>query len=141
MKPLYIETSAILCWLFGEPDSGLVINALNNSDIVITSVLSIIETERVLIRAETGGLITSGEKQRLKGIFHKHSLSWNFLEINESVRKKASMPFPVEPVKSLDAIHLATALEFLIIYPDLVILSFDKRIVDNIIPSGLQSVS
>ena len=134
MKVLYI------CWLLEEPDSEVVLNTLNNYEVILTSVLSIIETERALIRAETEELITNGERQRLRGVFYKNSLSWNFLEINESVRNNASKSFPIEPVRSPDAIHLATALEFLLIYPDLVILSFDKRIIDNIVPLGLESI-
>lgn len=140
MKALYIETSAILCWLLGEPDSKIVMDAVNSCDMILTSVLSIIETERSLIRAEANELITNGERQKLKGIFYKTSKSWMYLEINEAVGKRACMSFPIEPIRSLDAIHLATALEFIQLYPELSILSFDKRIVDNILPLGLQSI-
>ena len=137
MSVLYIETSAILSWLFGEPDSHEVIDTMNKCETVLSSVLSLVETERALIRAETEGIINAGEHQRLKGIFAKHSISWVYLEINSSVRNRAAQPFPVEPIRTLDAIHLSTAVEFIQIYPDLVVLSFDKRIVDNIGPLGL----
>ena len=99
--------------------------------------LSIVETGRALIRAETEGIINAGEHQRLKGLFAEHSISWVYLEINSSVRNRATQPFPVEPIRSLDAIQLSTAIEFIQIYPDLVVFSFDKRIVDNIAPLGL----
>lgn len=89
-----------------------------------TSTLSLIETKRALIRAETERLITNAAHQRLKGIFRKVSASWNFLDKTGDVRKKACMPFPVEPVRSLDAIHLVTVLEFLLVYPDITILTF-----------------
>jgi predicted nucleic acid-binding protein len=137
MSVLYIETSAILSWLFGEPDSHEVIDTINKYETVLSSVLSIMETGRALIRAETEGIINAGEHQRLKGIFTEHSISWVYLEINSSVRNRATQPFPVEPIRTLDAIHLSTAIEFIQIYPDLVVLSFDKRIVDNIDPLGL----
>jgi len=137
MSVLYIETSAILTWLFGEPDSHEVIDTINKHKTVVSSVLSIVETGRALIRAETEGIINAGEHQRLKGLFAEHSISWIYLEINSSVRNRATRPFPVEPIRSLDAIHLSTAIEFIQIYPDLVVLSFDKRIVNNIAPLGL----
>ncbi len=137
MSALYIETSAILSWLFGEPDSHGVINEINKYETIISSVLSIIETGRALIRAETEGIIDIGEHQRLKGLFAEHLTSWAYLEINSSIRKRAAQAFPIEPIRNLDAIHLSTALEFLQIYPDLVVLSFDRRIVDNIAPLGL----
>ena len=136
MSVLYIETSAILSWLFGEPDSHEVIDTMNKYETVLSSVLSLVETERALIRAETEGIINAGEHQRLKGIFTRHSISWVYLEINSSVRNRATQPFPVEPIRTLDAIHLSTAVEFIQIYPDLVVLSFDKRILDNIGPLG-----
>lgn len=41
------------------------------------------------------------------------------------------------PVVLSDAIHLASALEALKVYPDLVVLSFDKRILENLEPLGL----
>ena len=137
MSVLYIETSAILSWLFGEPDSHEVIDTLNRNETVVSSVLSRIETGRALIRAETENIINAGEHQRLKGLFAEYSISWVYLEINSSVRSRAIQPFPVEPIRSLDAIHLSTAIEFIQIYPDLVVLSFDKRIVNNIAPLGL----
>ena len=137
MSVLYIETSAILSWLFGEPDSYEVIDSINKHETVVSSVLSIVETGRAFIRAETEGIINAGEHQRLKGLMLEHSISWVYLEINSSVRNRATQPFPVEPIRSLDAIHLSTAIEFIQIYPDLVVLSFDKRIVDNIALLGL----
>ncbi|MBA7583300.1 hypothetical protein ES708_25241 [subsurface metagenome] len=137
MSVLYIETSAILSWLFGEPDSHEVIDSINKHETVVSSVLSIVETGRAFIRAETEGIINAGEHQRLKGLMLEHSISWVYLEINSSVRNRATQPFPVEPIRNLDAIHLSTAIEFIQIYPDLVVLSFDKRIVDNIAPLGL----
>ena len=35
------------------------------------------------------------------------------------------------PVRTFDAIHLATALEFAIVFPEMRMLSADHRIVDN----------
>ncbi len=45
--------------------------------------------------------------------------------------------FPVEPIRTLDALHLASALELLRLFPDLTVLSFDRRIVENLAPLGL----
>ena len=140
MIALYIETSAILSWLFGEPDSHEVIDTINRHKTIVSSVLLILETRRALIRAEIEGIIDAGEHQRLKGLFYEHSSSWAYLEINSLIRERAVLPFPIEPIRTLDAIHLSTALEFLQIYPDLVVLSFDKRIVDNLVPLGLNRV-
>ena len=137
MSVLFIETSAILSWLFGESASKEVVDTINRHETVVSSVLSIVETMRVLIRAESEGIINAGDHQRLKSLYAENSTGWIHLELNSSVRNRAAQPFPVEPIRSLDAIHLATAVEFIQIYPDLVVLSFDKRIVDNIVPLGM----
>ncbi|MCK4803122.1 MAG: type II toxin-antitoxin system VapC family toxin [Spirochaetes bacterium] len=137
MSTLYIETSAVLAWLLGEPVSHRVIDTINRHETIVSSVSLIVETGRALIRAETEGIIDAGGHQRLKGLFAEHSNGWSYLEINSLIRKRAAKPFPIEPIRSLDAVHLSTALEFLQIYPDLVVLSFDKRIIDNLVPLGL----
>lgn len=137
MSTLYIETSAVLAWLLGEPVSHRVIDTINRHETIVSSVSLIVETGRALIRAETEGIIDAGGHQRLKGLFAEHSNGWSYLEINSLIRKRAAKPFPIEPIRSLDAIYLSTALEFLQIYPDLVVLSFDKRIIDNLVPLGL----
>ncbi len=137
MKSIYIESSAILTWLFGEPEVETVVNMINESEIVISSVLSIIETKRALLRAEFQQEITPSDAQRLKGQFSNTIIGWSFLEITESVRDRAAQPFPTEPIRSLDAIHLASMLELLQLYPDMEALSFDNRIIDNIEPLGL----
>jgi predicted nucleic acid-binding protein len=137
MKTLYIETSAILAWLFSEPNSHEVREQMDQADIVVTSALSLLETARVISRAVNQGLLDADNGQRLRELFKETSTSWALMEITKEIREGASQPFPVEPVRSLDAIHLSTALEFLKIYLGLKVLSFDKRINDNIPSLGL----
>ena len=139
MSTLYIETSAVLAWLLGESVSHRVVDTINRHETIVSSVLLIVETGRAIIRAENEGMIDAGGHQRLKGLFAEHSTGWSYLKINSLIRKRAAKPFPIEPIRSPDAIHLSTALEFLQIYPDLVVLSFDKRILDNFVPLGLNS--
>ena len=137
MKSLYIESSAILKWLFGETGSSDIIGIINKSEAVVSSALSVLETKRSILRAENQRLISEGDAKKLIGLFSNTILDWSFLEITEEIRERASSTFPVEPVRSLDAIHLASMLELLILYPDLVVLSYDQRILDNLEPLGL----
>jgi predicted nucleic acid-binding protein len=139
MSVLYIETTAILSWLLGEPDSSTIVDIIDDHEVIVSSVLSIVATRRALIRAAHENIISPGEKQKLKGFFANQSTGWAYLEINAVVRERAAQIFPVEPIRSLDAIHLATALEFLQIYPNLTVLSFAKRIAENLLPLGLNS--
>jgi len=134
---LYLESSAVISWLLGEPDAEKVRHAVDRSATVLTATLTLIESHRALVRLESQGLVTQADRQRLRGLLSRESARWALLELTESVRARASEPFPIEPVRSLDAIHLATALEASALYPDLEVLSFDQRIIDNLIPLGL----
>ena len=53
------------------------------------------------------------------------------------MRLRAGQAFPVEPVRTLDALHLASALEFLVLFPDLKVLSLDDRVLANLPQLGL----
>jgi len=137
MKVVYLETSALLQWLLGQSAAEQVKAVVDEAEVVVTSMLTLAEAERVLIRAETGGVLRGGDAQRLRGLLHRAQASWIRMTVSEDVLARASRAFPVEPVRTLDAIHLATALEFVAVFPDLRVLSFDDRLRDNAQALGL----
>jgi predicted nucleic acid-binding protein len=139
MAALYLESSAVLSWLLGEKQGEQVRLAVDNAEPITTATLTLVEASRALVRAEVQGLITQANCRALRGLLARESARWALLELTESVRARASEPFPIEPVRSLDAIHLATALEAHELFPDLEVLSFDQRILDNLLPMGLSS--
>jgi predicted nucleic acid-binding protein len=104
---------------------------VDHAEVVLTSVLTLTETERVLIRAESQGVLRGGDAQRLRGLVNRVQASWTRMTVSAEVLARAARAFPVEPVRTLDAIHLATALEFAAAFPDLRMLSFDQRVRDN----------
>jgi predicted nucleic acid-binding protein len=53
---------------------------------------------------------------------------WNLVPIGAEVVGRARRPFPAEPLRALDAIHLASALLTAADVPELTVLSFDRRI-------------
>ena len=137
MSTVYVETSAVLAWLLGEPGADDVRSAVDAATRVVTSSLTVTETERALVRAEHGKVVTAGDAQRLRGLLHRAKLAWMTMGLSSEVLTRAGQPFPVEPVRTLDAIHLATALAFTKAYPDLHILTLDHRIANNAQPLGL----
>jgi uncharacterized protein with PIN domain len=139
MSAIYIETSAVLSWLFGEEGAQPVMDCINNADRAVSSVLTRLETERSLVRAEKSGLITAVARHKLLGLFRMVSSGWYFMSISEEVLARSGMEFPVEPVRSLDAVHLASALEAVQLFQDIAVLSYDKRVLDNIVPLGLRA--
>ncbi|MDM7995767.1 MAG: type II toxin-antitoxin system VapC family toxin [Acidobacteriota bacterium] len=137
MKALYLESSALLAWLLGESSAAEVKKIIDEADTVVTSVLTILEAERALIRAESASLLSAGDAEKLKGLLAQSSVGWALMEISEDVRHRAGRYFPAEPVRTLDAIHLATALLFMRVFPSLEMLSYDQRILRNAIALGI----
>jgi predicted nucleic acid-binding protein len=128
---VYLESSALLQWLLGQAGAADVRRAVDRAEVVLISALTLTECERVLIRAESQGVIRGGDGQRLRGMLNRAEASWMRMGVSGDVLERAARPFPVEPVRTLDAIHLATALEFAAAFPDLRVLSFDRRVRDN----------
>jgi uncharacterized protein with PIN domain len=137
MTALYVETSALLAWLFGEPDAGAVRKAIDRADPVVTSVLTEIEAERAIARAEHASILNAREAQVARGALRRVLSGWMAMEITSTVRTRAAKGFPAEPVRTLDAIHLATALEFALVFPAISVLSHDQRVLANAESLGL----
>ena len=134
---VYVETSVVLCWLFDEPGADEVRRVLDQAVRAVSSSLTLLETERSLSRAVVTGALTESDGVLLRGLFRRESESWDLMEITADVRLRAGKPFPAEPVRSLDAIHLATALALVEGFGPVTVLSFDERIDRNLDPLGL----
>lgn len=46
------------------------------------------------------------------GLLDVAARNWDVHELTERVLARARLPFPVEPIRTLDALHLATAAVF-----------------------------
>jgi predicted nucleic acid-binding protein len=139
LKVVYFDTSALLAWLLGESSASEVKTKIDVAETVVTSVLTLIETERALIRAEMMNVLSAADAEKLRGLLARSKAGWTLMEISEEVRARASRFFPVEPVRTLDAIHLATALTFMRVFPDIELLSYDQRILENARVLGIKT--
>jgi uncharacterized protein with PIN domain len=137
VKVVYAETSAVLGWLLGEESPARLAAVLDSAEKVVTSVLTLLEASRGILRAATEGRASAADASRLRGLLARAASSWDLMEITEDIRTRAAEAFPVEPVRTLDAVHLATMLDFLRIFPEMSVLSFDARILANLEPLGL----
>ncbi len=137
MNRLFIESSAVLCWLFNQERALAVVDHLNWAEEIFSSVLTLVEVKRALNRAESLKEITSKDLAVLRSNFYRVADEWRFLSISDEIIAEASRRFPIEPLRSLDAIHLATAVESSLLYSDIRILSYDDKINDNASAIGL----
>jgi predicted nucleic acid-binding protein len=125
---LYVESSAVVAWFMGEVEGPRVKALLNSAELVTTSDLTLIECDRVLIRAVALGETNETEAATRRGYLTAAAAVWTVLQIGRETVERARRPFPVEPIRSLDAIHLASALTARAALPTLEILSLDDRI-------------
>ena len=137
MSAVYAETSALLAWLLGEPRAKEVAVAIDGAETVLSSVLTVTEARRGLLRAEQLGRLTPSDHLELRGRLERLVPQCMWMEVTEEVRAGATAPFPDGPVRTLDALHLSTALAFRRAFPDLSVLSFDERISRNATALGL----
>jgi predicted nucleic acid-binding protein len=137
VNAVYLETSAVIRWLFGEPDASGIARCIQETEEPVCSALTILEAQRTLLRAERGRRSRGRQFRLLRRQLWEASADWSVLEITQEIRIRAGELFPVEPVRTLDAIHLATAMHFARGFPDLAVLTFDERILANLEPLGL----
>jgi len=135
---VYAESSAVLAWLLGQDEGSEVADALRDADGVIASDLTLIECERVLIRAWSSGLLSEAARIDQSSALARAAAHWVRLRVDDGVIERALRPFPIEPVRTLDALHLASALVARSVAPDTRILSLDQRVRDNAARLGLE---
>ena len=125
---LYAESSAILVWLLGENGSAESRDTLAGAELIFTSDLTLIECDRVIIRATTLGLLTEAVAADRRVMLRQLAEHWIVFHVDEAIVERACYPFPKEPLRSLDAIHLATAIAARAAVPGVALLSLDERI-------------
>jgi hypothetical protein len=82
----------------------------------------------VLVQARALGRIDERAASRLGTRLARTHNHWDLLALDESILERVEREFPVEPIRTLDAIHLASALAARSALPDLALLSLDRRI-------------
>jgi predicted nucleic acid-binding protein len=103
----YIESSAVLAALL-EREKGAQA-ALDVAGQRICSSLTFAEARRGLLRARLNARLTAAqERSALEWLddFEQHCQA---VPITADILTRAGRPFPVEPIRTLDAVHLATA--------------------------------
>jgi predicted nucleic acid-binding protein len=125
---LYVESSAVLSWLFDEPRGGEVREVLATAELVVTSCLTLVECDRVLLRATAASVGSEAALTQRRGVLARTTEHWIVFDIDADVVARARRSFPAEPIRTLDAIHLASVSVVSTMVPDLSILSLDDRV-------------
>ena len=118
----------MLAWLVGEEAGYRVREVLRRAALVTASDLALLECDRVLIRAVTLGEIDEATAADRRVLLNAAAAHWHLWRVSSEIVDRARRPFPVEPVRTLDAIHLASALAVRSAVPGIELLSLDDRI-------------
>ena len=125
---LYAESSAVLAWLLDEPSAATVRQLLGASEITVSSDLTLIECDRVLLRAVALKELTEAEAADRRAHLAVAAAHWQILRIAPEIIDRARQPFPGEPIRTLDAIHLASLIVGRSAVRGLGLLSLDDRV-------------
>lgn len=102
--------------------------ALAAAELVLTSSLTLVECDRVLIRAVTTEGLKEAVATERRAWLRQAVEHWILFDLDSEVVERARRPFPKEPIRTLDALHLATAMLAQSLVPDIALVSLDGRV-------------
>jgi predicted nucleic acid-binding protein len=131
---LYVETSGLLAGLLeGESRAR---RTLSLDLPALTSTLTLAEAARTLQRAECARRHTPEQLHEIRKAldqFHRRS---TLFPMTDAVLAGVGLRFPLEPVRTLDAIHLITARMLGVPPGEVLLLSRDRRVRANAAAMG-----
>src|SRR2546422_207595 len=83
--------------------------ALARGELVVASDLTLVECDRILIRRQATGALSAADALRLRRSLAETAGHWNLMRIEREVVDRARSPFPGGPIRTRDALHLASA--------------------------------
>jgi len=129
-----LETSALLRLLI---DGDAAIQAtIRTAAKIVTSSLTIIEADRGIRRAVAGGQLSSLQGRRALDRLDGIMVACEIIDIDDRIIKYVQRDYPVEPVRTLDAIHLASLHFWATTIESVTVLSCDRRVRENCVAWG-----
>jgi predicted nucleic acid-binding protein len=125
---LYLDTSAVLRAVLETGTSPDVEAQIRTARVLITSRLSLVESARALLRVRLAGQVPESRladaERQVESVWARCEL-W---EITPAVCDTAGIVAPGQPLRALDAIHLATFVLARRRIPELELLTADDRL-------------
>jgi hypothetical protein len=137
---VYAESSAVLTWLLSQERATEIGSTLADAELIISSDLTLLECERVLVRGSARGDLSEGEVTTRQVILRTAAQHWMLMGFAPAVIERAQRTFPLEPLRTLDALHLSFALEARRMVPEVKILSLDRQIRETARRLGLEII-
>lgn len=130
----YVESSALVAALLERDVAARA--AIRGPGRRVSSSLTLAEASRAVIRAKATGRIDASDERAAVRALQTFARRCDLMAVTDAVLMRVSRPFPIEPIRTLDAVHLATA-EQLGEPPALVtIVTRDVRVRENALALG-----
>lgn len=137
-RTVYLESSALLAWLFDEPQQADIIReSVSDATRVVTSALTLVECQRAIHRAAITSRLSLVEALALQQYLSQLASSWLVLTLDDAVLDRAAGPFAGPVIRTLDALHVASALEAAKVFGGLELISLDGRVRECARAAGL----
>ena len=102
----YIESSALVAALLEHEADAL--KSLRAAARQITSALTLAEAARAIMRARVGDRLTPDAERAAVRALRRFERRCYVVAVTDDILARVRRPFPVEPVRTPDAVHLAT---------------------------------
>lgn len=130
----YVDSSALVAALLEHDVAARA--AIRGAGRRVTSSLTLAESTRAVIRARATGRLSAADERAAIQALQVFERRCDLVAVTSAVLARVDRPFPIEPIRTLDAIHLATA-EQLGEPPALVtIITRDSRVRENAVALG-----
>ena len=125
----YIESSALVAALLEHDAEAL--ESLRAKSRRVTSALTFAEAARAIVRARRGERLTLDAERAVVRALRRFERRCYVVSVTDEVLERVRRPFPVEPLRTLDAVHIATV-ESLGEPPQLMsVVTRDQRVREN----------
>jgi uncharacterized protein len=109
---LYLDTSSLAKLFLKEEESEATLAAVREGEVVGTSLVSYVEMRSLVSRRLRERLITREESERILDVFDSDWQRFGKIPVDQDLLTKAGKLLMKHPLRSLDAIHLSSALLF-----------------------------
>jgi hypothetical protein len=130
---VYVESSVVLRAVLGEPGR---LGAWSRISDPITSEITRVECLRTLDRLRLNGGMPDRELARRRATALKILEAFEMVRLNRAVLDRAGEPFPIL-IRTLDAIHLASALLLRVRFPAMRFATHDQDLAATALAEGL----
>jgi predicted nucleic acid-binding protein len=125
----YIESSALVAALLERDADAL--KSVRTRGRKVTSALTIGEAARAILRARAAARLTADQERAAVRALRRFERRCFLVAVTDAILTRVRRPFPIEPIRTLDAVHLATT-ELLGEPPPLiVVVTRDVQVRDN----------